>query len=85
MNHETRRSINNLLNIIYTEITSNRTKKSLEHYPHISQQDAKYIKELESQMYQQINFCNSIINLSFSKVGVFPRINKKIYIDGTLI
>jgi len=50
-----------------------------------SRGDGEYIKKLETEIYENLLYCNSLINISFSNYGILPKPGEKVYVDKTLI
>jgi hypothetical protein len=77
--------IDEMLTLALSKVLNVKTLKVLIAYPNLTELDAKYIDHAEQQMDTIFLFCNGIINDSFSKYGILPKINEKIYVDRTLI
>lgn len=84
INEQDRGLLNKIFSNILSIYLSDETFKHL-HNDSLTISQVQFIKGIAYEIHQALLFCNSKMNVSFSNYDVLPKIQKKIYIDKTLI
>jgi len=77
--------IEKLINLVFNKLLHPEFLSILSHYPRVMPEEGMYVRKTTSQIYGVLMYCNSLMNDSFSKFGIVPKINEKEFLDTTLI
>lgn len=85
IDEETVKRVEAVLSVILSSLFEKTVVDLIGKYPNYTEKEREKYRTIEKTMVTQMYDCVRMINMSFSRHGILPRVNKKVYTDTTLI